>query len=257
MKCIIDYSIKMDEMHESRAFVEGCLNSPIPHHGDPLGAYRAANTACESMEAIMQEDPNNVTDVMRQNFVLASLATSMTASNTADHLAKTRGPQIMSMIRNAEECLSNLVQHGMTLERCAHCLVFAHRAMTQTNYMEPAVNELQVAANVWYRTAVRVNSEIDDVAMRIDPARIVQADERRRKTDRILMVCTDVNRRVQQMHAGALRMAQYLNSGQAGRDADARRSSVTRCSKGECKNPRRSQGGSRKKRKTRKTHRRR
>ena len=228
-------------------------------HGDPVGAYHHAVSECRRTQERMQNDPTSVTDVMRRDFVIASLATSMTASDAAEYVTQTRLPKLVPFIHNVEECLSSLDQHGLTSERCDDCLGLARRARMRSNEVESDVKEMSVAANEWYFTAINVYSDISDRSMNIDPARMFQALERRKNTLRRLEECVEVSEQIHQMHARAWRMAQYLNSGQAARDEDARRSSVARCSKGEYKHPRRSQGGSRKKRlhKPRKTHRRR
>jgi hypothetical protein len=228
-----------------------------PAAGDPVGAYHHAVSECRRMQERMQNDPNSVTDVMRRDFVLDSLATSMTASDAAEYVTQTRLPKLVPFIHNVEECLSSLDQYGLTSERCDDCLGLARRARMRSNEVESDVKEMSVAANEWYFAAINVYSDISDRSMNIDPARMFQALERRKNTLRRLEECVEVSEQIHQMHARAWRMAQYFFSGQAARDEDARRSSVTRCIKCEYKHPRRSQGGSRKKRKPRKTHRRR
>lgn len=228
-------------------------------HGDPVGAYHHAVSECRRTQERMQNDPTSVTDAMRLDFALASFATSMTASDAAEYVTQTRLPKLVPFIHNVEECLSSLDQHGLTSDRCDDCLGLARRAQARSNEVESAVKEMSVAANEWYFTALSVYSDISDRSMNIDPARMLQVNERRKYTLRRLEECVDVSEQIHQMHARAWRMAHYLNSGQAARDADARRSSVTRCSKRNFEFPGRSQGGSRKTRlrKPRKTHKRR
>jgi hypothetical protein len=219
-------------------------------HMDPVVAFSSAQTVCEILQERMQEDPNNVTDDIRRDFVLASLATSVAACDAAEYVNQTKTPGILA----DEAHVMNMLQEGLTLANRLNFITTANRARAVANNTESIVNYMMVAANRWHRDAVSVNLEIENVAMRIDPVRMHASDERRANMDRIHDDCFARRIRIQDLHNTARVAYQDVGVG-----ALARRSSVTRCSKGECKNPRRSQGGSRKKRprKPRKTHQRR
>jgi len=220
---------------------------------DPVDAFRSANRACESMLERMRLDPNNVTDDMRRDFVLASLATSAAACDAAEYANQTKTPRIMA----DEARVLHTLHYGLNFAEIDDFMGSAGRARRVSNDMEHTVHNMRVAANRWHRDAVSVNSEIDDVAMRIDPARIHASDDRLINVIRILDECRALSFRIHTLHDEAIDLVVDLRFGRAAAGADARRSSVTRCSKGKCNPPRRSQGGSRKKRKTRKTHKRR
>ena len=221
-------------------------------HMDPVVAFSSAQTVCEILQERMLEDPNNVTDDIRRDFVLVSLATSVAACDAAEYVNQTKTPGILA----DEAHVMNMLQHGLTLDNRLNCITTANRARDVANNAESIVNYMMVAANRWHRDAVSVNMEIDDVAMRIDPVRMHESDERRANMDRIHDDCLARRIRIQDLHNAARVAYQDVGVG-----ALARRRSVRpiHCSKGkgECNPPRRSQGGSRKKRKPRKTHKRR
>lgn len=229
---------------------------------DSVAVFRSAQEICEILQERMQEDPNNVTDDMRRYFVITSLATSVAACDAAKYVNQTKTPGILA----DEAHVMNMLQHGLTVDNRLNFITTADRARAVANNAESIVKYMMVAANRWHRHAVSVNLEIHDVAMRIDPARIHASDERRANVDRIHDYCFARRIRIQDLHNAAVvayedvgvgALARSLRFGRAA-NADARRTTVVRCSKGkECKPNRRSRGGSRKKRKPRKTHKRR
>lgn len=222
---------------------------------DPVVAFSSAQVVCEILQERMLEDPNNVTDDIRRDFVLVSLATSVAACDAAEYINQTKTPVILADEAHA----MNVLQEGLTLANRLNFITTADRARAVANNAESIVNYMMVAANRWHRDAVSVNLEIGDVAMRIDPVRMHASDERRATLIRIHDDCLARRIRIQDLHNAARVAYQDVGVG-----ALSRRSSVTnrpRCNKGkgECKPQRRSQGGSRKTRphKSRKTHRRR
>jgi len=218
---------------------------------DPIVTFSSAQAVCEILQERMQDDPNNVTDDIRRDFVIASLATSVDACDAAEYANQTKTPGILA----DEAHVMNMLQHGLTVNNRLNCITIADRARAVANNAESLVNYMMVAANRWRRHAMSVNLEIDDVAMRIDPARIHALDERIINMDRMHDDCFARRIRIQDLHNAAV-----VAYSDVGVGALARRRSVRpiHCSKGkgECNPPRRSQGGSRKTRprKTRKTH---
>jgi hypothetical protein len=210
---------------------------------DPIETFISAQVVCEILQERMQDDPNNVTDGIRRDFVLASLVTSLDACDAAEYVNLTKTPGILA----DEAHVMNMLQYGLTVNNRLNCLTIADRARAVANHAESLVNHMMVAANKWRRHAMSVNFQIDDVAMRIDPERIHALDERLINVDRMHDDFFARRIRIQDLHNAVV--VAYADVGVG---ALARRR-VFHCSKkGECKPPR-SQGGSRK-RKSRKTH---
>ena len=217
---------------------------------DPIFVFSFVQTGCENLQERMQDDPKHVTDEIRRHFVIASLATALAACDAAEYVNQTKTPGILA----DEAHVMNMMQYALTVHNRLNFITTADRAREVAINAESIVNYMIVAANRWRRVAVRVNSEIRDVAMRIDSARIHALDERIINVDRIHDDCFARRISIQDLYNAAVAYAD-VDVG-----ALARRSSVRpiHCSKGkgECKHPRRSQGGSRKirLRNPRKTH---
>ena len=211
---------------------------------DPIETFSSAQVVCEILQERMQDDPNNVTDGIRRDFGLASLVTSLDACDAAEYAKQTKTPGILA----DEAHVMNMLQHGLTVNNRLNCLTIADRARAVANNAESLVNYMMVAANRWRRRAMSVNLEIDDVAMRIDPARIHALDERLINVVRMHDDFVARRIRIQDLHNAVV--VAYADVGVG---ALARRRSHCSKGKGECKPPRNSHGGSRK-RKSRKMH---
>ena len=110
-----------------------------------------------------------MTDVIRRDFVLVSLATSVAACDAAEYVNQTKTPLILA----DEAHVMNILQYGLTLDNRLNFITIANRARDVANNAESIVHHM-VAANKWHHAAVSVNLEIHDDAMHIDPARVVQ-----------------------------------------------------------------------------------
>lgn len=149
-----------------------------------------------------------------------------------------------------EAHVMNMLQHGLTVNNRLNCLTIADRARAVANNAQSLVKYMMEAANRWRRHAMSVNSEIYDVAMRIDPARIHALDERLINVVRMHDDFVARRIRIQDLHNAVV--VAYADVGVG---ALARRRSHCSKGKGECKPPRSSQGqGGSRKRKSRKMH---